>query len=239
MRQTPTSVAMKSHFGFDGWRMTSLIGACGIFLPDDVDPRVAAVARHDEVRVAVTRAPAREARPRDLRVVRVDRDAGDPAAREDRALELLPRHLGGRRHRVAADPHQAAVGAGVDEVRIGRRRAQRRDRAEARGARLGALGEVRADPQPHALAGQRARCPSGSTNSLAPNTKLRVGGELERSDPVLAGARDRHGEAVGWSAGLRSRGSRRSASSRRTCGRSSGRSGSSSRRRRRSRTSRR
>src|SRR5918996_4601624 len=33
VRKTPTSVAMKSHFGFDGWRMTSLTGACGIRLP--------------------------------------------------------------------------------------------------------------------------------------------------------------------------------------------------------------
>src|SRR5918996_4204303 len=33
VRKTPTSVAMKSHFDFDGWRMTSLTGACGMRLP--------------------------------------------------------------------------------------------------------------------------------------------------------------------------------------------------------------
>src|SRR5215208_3763797 len=33
VRKTPTSVATKSHFGFDGWRMTSLTGACGMRLP--------------------------------------------------------------------------------------------------------------------------------------------------------------------------------------------------------------
>ena len=33
VRKTPTSVATKSHFGFVGWRITSLTGACGSFLP--------------------------------------------------------------------------------------------------------------------------------------------------------------------------------------------------------------
>jgi hypothetical protein len=33
VRYTPTSVAMKSQCGFDGCRMTSLMGACGMRLP--------------------------------------------------------------------------------------------------------------------------------------------------------------------------------------------------------------
>ena len=81
-------------------------------------------------------------------------------------------------------------------VRVSRGRAERRDRAEARCTRqLGAAGEVRADLLPRA----RRCCGLG----VDPVDRLtgaehepRVGSELERRDPVLARARDRHADPV-------------------------------------------